>query len=280
MRVGACAFKLREVSTDGDFFGHLYDFVESAYNNRVQLLVFPEFTILELAYLFPEIKEHEFPKYMAEYANQYCDWLTRMSANSGMAIVGGSHFEKRAPGFVNASFTVWPDGSTSKTYKNKLTQYEATVWNLQPGASLHKAADPQVATLICYDSEFPEAARLVCEAGAEVLAIPAFTETRHGFNRVRWCGHARTIENQIFVAHASLLGSLGREPVPQTFGNAAILSPPHDPFPLSGMLAETPLNEEGLAIAELDFDLLQKVREEGDVRNWNDRDSANWKLSD
>ena len=74
------------------------------------------------------------------------------------------------------------------------------------------------------------------------------------------------------------VGSLGREPVPSTFGSAAIISPSHSPFPEGSVLAETRLNEEGLAVAELDFDALRESRESGDVRNWHDRSPVTWKF--
>lgn len=278
MRVGAVAFKLHPAASDGDFFGHLYDFVESAHQNQVQLLVFPEFIILELATLFKEATEPELPFYLAEYSTQFEEWMTRMSHNSGMAIIAGSHFKRTGAQVRNASLAVWPDGSFATTVKNKLTQYESQVWRLTPGVGIAELPDTQIGNLICYDSEFPEAVRTVCENGARVVTIPAFTETKHGFQRVRWCAHARTIENQVYAIHASLLGDLGGEPVPSTFGSSAILSPSINPFPQSGMLAETPINEEGLAIADLDFDLLETARNEGDVRNWNDRDATTWKL--
>lgn len=280
MRVGAVAFKLAHARSDGDFFGHMYDFVESAHQNGVQLLVFPEFAILELVHLFPDIEEIDVPKYLAQYAQQYEDWLVRMSQNSGIALVGGSHFTNGQLGFKNSCFSVWPDGTRGTVVKNKLTQYESQVWNLRPGNGLIKMPDAEIGNLICYDSEFPEAARVLCESGVKILNVPAFTETRHGFQRVRWCAHARAIENQVFVIHASLLGDLGREPVPATYGSSAVICPSITPFPQSGMLAETPLNEEGIAIADLDMSLLDKAREEGDVRNWFDRSAENWRLLD
>ncbi len=111
-----------------------------------------------------------------------------------------------------------------------------------------------------------------------IQCVPAYTETKHGFHRVRWCCHARTVENQIFVAHSSLVGDLGREPVLKTFGSSAVLCPPLHQFPESGVLAETEMNEEGIAITDLDLDLLEEARATGDVRNWHDRHSSSWEL--
>jgi predicted amidohydrolase len=98
----------------------------------------------------------------------------------------------------------------------------------------------------------------------------------HGFHRVRESCRARAIENQVFVVHASLVGSLGREPVPSTAGSSAILAPCVEPFPADGVLAETRLNAEEIAVAELDFEALVASRESGDVRNWHDRSRGDW----
>jgi predicted amidohydrolase len=165
---------------------------------------------------------------------------------------------------------------TTAQEKVKLTTYEREVWKIAPGRGLSTLPDQQTSVLICYDSEFPEAGRALAERGVLLFCVPAFTETMHGFHRVRHSCHARAIENQVFVVHSSLVGSLGREPVPNAVGSSAILAPSFEPFPANGVLAETTMNEEEIAVAKLDFNALRKAREEGDVRNWHDRDAEWW----
>ena len=57
---------------------------------------------------------------------------------------------------------------------------------------------------------------------------------------------------------------------------AAIIAPSVEPFPVEAILRETPLNEEGIVIADLDFDQLLEARSKGDVRNYEDRNSGTW----
>ena len=57
------------------------------------------------------------------------------------------------------------------------------------------------------------------------------------------------------------------------------MAPSVEPFPEQAVLAETPWNEEGAAIADLDFDELLCAREAGDVRNWHDRLKSSWPLT-
>ena len=280
LKVGAGAWKIRKCRSDGDFFGHLHDFVSAAHYQELDVLVLPEHFVLELLGIEPDLAEHKVAEYLVQYADALDEWLVRISGSSGLTIVGGSHFRRRESGRIgNACTTASPDGRLIVNWKNKLTEYERRVWKLEAGTGLKRLQDFRLAPLICYDAEFPEACRNLTEEGVELLLVPAFTETVRGFQRVRWSCQARAVENQIYVAHASLVGALGREPAPTAYGTSAILSPSIEPFPESAVLAETQLNEEGIAVAELDFSELTEARENGDVRNWRDRWPSDWTVS-
>jgi predicted amidohydrolase len=88
------------------------------------------------------------------------------------------------------------------------------------------------------------------------------------------------VENQVFVLHASLVGDIGREPVPESYGSSAIIAPSMAPFPMEAILAETPLNEDAIVVENLDIDALFASRNEGEVTNWKDRDPACWVLGE
>lgn len=280
LKVGAVAWKIRKCRSDGDFFGHLHDFVAAAHYQALDVLLLPEYFVLELLGVEPDLAEHKVAEYLVQYSEALDEWLLRIAQSSGLTIVGGSHFRRRESGRIgNACATATPDGRMVIGWKNKLTEYERRVWRLEPGIGLKRLQDFRLAPLICYDAEFPEAGRNLAEEGVELLLVPAYTETVQGFQRVRWSCQARAVENQIFVAHASLLGTLGREPLVNAVGNSAIVAPSIEPFPESAILAETPTGEEGIAVAELDFALLDEAREQGDVRNWHDRWPSDWTVS-
>lgn len=278
MKVAAVAWKIRQIRSDSEFFGHFYDLIEEAHNGGASVVVLPELQILELLNLEPDLAEHKAARYLVQFSGAIEDWLSRIAASSGMTLVGGSYFKETPQGIVNVCAIADPVRGLALGTKNNLTRYEREMWRLQPGSGLARPHDPRLGVTICYDSEFPESGRALAEEGVLVQCVPAFTETRRGFQRVRWCCQARAIENQNYVVHASLLGSLGREPVPETYGSSAILCPSIEPFPESAVLGETPLGEEGVVIAELNLDLLERAREGGDVRNWNDRHSGEWQL--
>jgi predicted amidohydrolase len=278
VRIAAVNWKLRRIRRDGEFFSHFYDLVEKAHSEGANVIVVPELMVLELLCLEPGLAETKVPRYLAQFSDAIEEWVQRISNNSGLVLVGGSHFKETPDGIVNACAVGHPSLGIVTAAKNNLTQYEKEVWGLAAGSALVKIPDRRLGVTICYDSEFPESGRALAEEGVTIQCVPAYTETKHGFHRVRWCCHARTVENQIFVAHSSLVGDLGREPAASTYGSSAVLCPPLRQFPDTGVLAETAMNEEGIAVTDLDLDLLEEARATGDVRNWHDRDSSDWTM--
>ncbi len=276
LRVATVAWKLRDIRRDGQFFGHFHDLVNEAYELGAEVVVFPELQVLELLHLEKGLREQDVPLYLVQYADAIEDWIRRISESSGLIIVGGSHFKETPEGVVNCCAIGHPKLGVALGYKNNMTTYEREVWHLRPGKGLAKPHEARLGVTICYDCEFPEAGRALAEEGVLIHCIPAYTETQFGYQRVRWCSQARAVENQYYVVHSSLVGDLGREPVPATYGNSAILCPSLTQFPISGVMDETPLNEEGIAVADLSFELLETARETGDVRNWNDRHRGEW----
>ena len=109
-------------------------------------------------------------------------------------------------------------------------------------------------------------ARVMAEAGAEILFVPSCTDGREGFCRVRYCAQARAIENQIYVAMTGTVGNLPLVPYMATnYGQAAILTPSDYFFARDGIAAEGTINQEQLVVADVDLDLLDEQRVNGSV---------------
>ena len=277
VRVAAINWKIRNIRSDGEFWNHAYEFIEQADDHGAQLVVLPELFSLELLTLQPKLREKDSPKYLVQYWDDIVNWLSRIAQNSGMAIVGGSHFYETQEGYKNISPIAFPDGNVYLQEKNKLTVYERSDWGIIQGHGVQPLPG-RLGVSVCYDSEFPEGPRVLAENGMLIHAIPSWTETRRGFQRVRWCGLARAVENQIFVIHSSLVGDLGKEPIPESYGTSAIIAPSIAPFPMEAVLAESKLNEDDIIVAGLEFDALFASRNEGEVSNWQDREASSWTL--
>lgn len=275
LRIASVAWKLRRNRSDGGYFAHWHDLVSEAHDEGAQVVVFPELHLLELLPLAKDVVPFEAADYLVQYGDAMEEWIGRISESSGMILVGGSHFKETPEGIKNVCAVGIPGQGLVLAEKNNLTVYERENWDIVPGRGLARL--PQgLGVNVCYDSEFPGAARALAESGMKTLCVPSWTETRRGFQRVRWSCLARSIENGCFVVHASLVGDLGAEPVPTTFGSSMIAAPSVDPFPIEAILRETELNEEGVVYADLDYDMLEEARANGEVRNWHDRDAGDW----
>src|SRR5690606_3154528 len=142
--------------------------------------------------------------------------------------------------------------------------------NLQP---IQTDCGP-IGVLICYDSEFPEVVRHLVDQGVRILFVPFCTDERQSYLRVRYCCHARAIENQIYVVMSGNVGNLPMvENMDIQYGQSCILTPCDFPFARDGIAAETTVNVESVAVADLRLDLLAEARATGTVQNLKDRRS-------
>lgn len=278
MRVAAVSWEIQDCPSIDSFFDHFRRLVRSCAG--CGLIVFPELPCLELLTHRDDLSPAEMPGWLADQFAPVIGRFSEIAVEAKTDLVAGTYFSRANGGVTNNALTALSDGAQwIESAKVVLTQFEAVEWKLRPGQGLKRHLSRNFGVTVCYDSEFPLSARSLAESGCVIQAVPAFTESEYGFNRVRWSCHSRTIENQIFVIHSSLVGSLGREPVPGTYGSSAVLCPPHPEFGAPGVLVETPFNVEGVAIAEIDLGKIQSARDSGDVRNWHDRDRGDWTVT-
>ena len=278
MRVAAVSWAIREVRSFAEYLAHLDHLIALACREQAQLVVLPESIDLERCSLRPDLAKHEIPQYLAEGVHKVFHQIESLAYEHKITLVGGTHLRHDGEKYVNSAIIATPDGVTFQD-KNVLTQWELNEWEIDHGAGLSLTPGSSLGVTVCYDVEFPGSVRALAEAGCKVIAVPAFNEVQRGFHRVRWTCHARTVECQVYVIHAALVGSLGREPVPTSYGSSAVLCPSVLPMPESGILAETPLNAEGVAIADIDLSLIEVARNSDDVRNWHDRDRGLWQVA-
>ncbi len=248
MTVGAASWKVRRIQDAEEFFAHFEQLARDAKGRGCELLVFPELIALELLALEETVAERDVPQNLAPHSEAWEDLAIHLADELDMLIVAGSWLVEEESGFSNTAFVAYPsrkefqgaDGTlVAGDYQTKVqgTAYEKEVWSLVPGKGLQRLLDGRIGVTICYDAEFPEAARALAGSGAEVICVPSYTEKPHGFERVRNCCLARATENQVFVLHSALVGGLGREPVVSAAGTSAIIAPSFEPFPCPAILA-------------------------------------------
>ncbi len=152
--------------------------------------------------------------------------------------------------------------------KLHMTRFESEDWDINEHSSLKlfETDFGRVAVAICYDVEFPEIARAAARQDTHILVVPSCTDERQGFLRVRYCAHARSIENQMYVIHSPTVGSLPMVPaVSLNYGQAAILTPSDFAFSRDGVLAEGNYNQEMMVIGELNLKTIAESRSSATV---------------
>jgi len=241
-----------------------------------ELLVFPEYFSMELASLFGPGVYGSLSGQLAALQTVLPEFLAlfeRLAVRHGVHVVAGSFPVRDGEGYRNRSHLFRPDGSRAAQDKLQMTRFESERWLISCGDEVDVLATAwgPIGIAICYDSEFPLIARRQVQAGADLIVVPSCTDTLAGYHRVRIGAQARALENQCYVAHASLVGDAAwSEAVDRNVGAAAVYTPVDVGFPDDGVLARGVINEPGWVFADLDLDAIARVRAEGDVFNHRD----------
>lgn len=268
VRIAAIQYLLRPINAFEDFATQAEFFVRSARRYQSDFVLFPEFFTMQLLSYLRDPAPARAVRRLAELAPQYEELFTRLATQTGMYIVAGTHPVIQAGEVFNAAHLFTPGGLVFRQKKVHLTPIEKGPYQLSRGHGfyLYHTDHGKVAILVCYDVEFPEAARCLAKAGAQIIFVPSCTDGRHGFHRVRYCAQARAIENQVYVAVTSTVGNLPAVPYMNTnYGQAAILTPLDYCFARDGIANEGIVNQEQMIVADVDLGLLEEQRITGTI---------------
>lgn len=274
VRISAIQYLLRPIP-DFDAFVHQVEFfVDSAREYGSHFVLFPEFFTMQLLSYMDEPDPGRAVRRLAELTPAYRDLFSRLAIEHGLYIIAGTHPVEEDGKIYNAAHLFTPYGKFFQQRKVHLTRPEKGPYEMSRGDEfcVFETDFGKIAILVCYDVEFPEAARIVAEAGAEILFVPSCTDERQGYWRVRYCAQARAIENQIYVAMTGTVGNLPQVPHMSTnYGQAAIMTPSDFSFARDGIAAEGNFNQEQIIVADVDLDLLVERRANGTVVPLNDQ---------
>ena len=195
-------------------------------------------------------------------------WVQRMAAvarQHAILLLLGS-LPERVAGDTrvhNTSVLLGPDGRPIAVYR-KVHLFDIDLPGMEslkeskavlPGRELVLAPTEwgPIGLSICYDLRFPELYRELTRRGAVALAVPsAFTE-RTGKDHWEVLLRARAIENLAYVLAPAQVGLHGEGR--SSHGHAMIVDP------WGSVLAQVP-GGEGVAVADLDLDRLERLRSE------------------
>jgi predicted amidohydrolase len=133
--------------------------------------------------------------------------VAALAEKTGVAIHYG-YAERDGAALFNAAQCFGPDGARL-THQRKLLippGFEGAHFTPGQGCALFAYRGLRIATLICYDAEFPETVRHVAGLGADLVLVPTALGAQW-----RWVSHtlipARAYENGVFVAYANSAGA-------------------------------------------------------------------------
>ena len=276
VRVATVQYQMRGIGDKAEFQKQIEYFVDVASDYRADFVVFPELYTLQLLSLEEKALE---PEKGIERVTEYTDWYVKMmeklAVSYNINIIGGSHPTRHSSGEIrNTSFVFLRDGAVHAQDKIHPTPSEAYWWNIKGGSrvdTIDTDCGP-IGVLICYDAEFPELSRHLADQGALMLFVPFCTDERRGYLRVRYCCHARAIENQFYVVMSGVVGNLPNvENMDIHYAESCILTPCDFAFARDGVAADTAANTETIAFADLRLPDLRVARQSGSTRNFQDR---------
>jgi len=205
-----------------------------------------------------------FPEYAEPYPGVTTNFLSNLAREKKVLLVGGSIIEQDESGkLYNSSFVFDEQGNLLARHRKihlfdidlpgKLTVKESDI--LDPGSNITIIRYKNLCwgLMICYDCRFPELARAAALEGAEMLVIPAAFSTTTGKDHWELLLRSRALDNQCYVIGASSAPNL--QASHQVWGHSMIV----DPW---GKIVVDAGREERILFAELDFSLLQKIRQE------------------
>jgi predicted amidohydrolase len=271
LKIATLQYLIRPIQDLKEFEDQVVGLVETAADYRCHLLAFPEYFTTQLLTLGDTRRPiDEQIRELAARRPYYTELFSRLAREHGLHIAAGTipEVDPETGSIHNDGYLFTPEGKWGIQGKLHMTRFEREEWDVKSRTELKvfETAIGKIAIAICYDVQFPEIIRAAARAGADLLVVPSCTDDRRGFLRVRYCAHARTIENQLYCVHSATVGSLPMVPaISLNWGQSAILTPSDLPFARDGILAEGLPNHEAMVYGELDMTLLGRARSSGTV---------------
>ena len=267
-RIACVQYQMRKIANFEEFARQVTYFVGVAAEYKADFVLLPEFVSVQLLSQEPVLSTLEGIRRLAGYEPRFSGLMRELAMRHGITLIAGSHPVAEGPRLYNMAFVCLPTGEIVRQPKLHITPSERTSWGISGGHVLRPIDTPKgkIGVLICYDIEFPEAARYLADHGAEIVFVPFCTDNRQGYLRVRYCAQARAIENQVYVALAGNVGNLpdvGNLDV--NYGQAAVFTPSDFAFARDGIAAEADSNEETVLICDVDLGALHAARSDGSV---------------
>lgn len=228
--------------------GEIDRLVRAACAQGARLVVLPEYSVFTV-----DSMDDRFVENAEDLDGPSVRRMAALSVELGVTIVAGVN-EKAGAGKIHNTLVGIQSGELRAVYR-KVHLYDAFGYRESDRVIASDPREPEllevdgftVGMQTCYDLRFPETTRVLVDAGADVIALPA--EWVPGpLKEFHWTTllRARAIENTVYVVAADQCAPTGA-------GNSMVLDPMGNT--LAGVGEST-----GIAVATLDSERLEHVR--------------------
>ncbi len=274
VRIGVVQWQMRPASQIDAIINQAEYFIDTLSDYHSDFILFPEFFNAPLLAEHNEVSQAKAMRKLALATEPILAKMRQFAVSYNVNIIAGSMPVVENRRLFNVAYLCRRDGSFEAVKKIHVTPSERRDFGMS-GGDVIRALDTdcgKIGILICYDVEFPELSRLLRAQGAEILFVPYMTDLQTGYQRVRFCAHARAVENECYVAITGCVGNLPRvDNMDIQYSRSAVFCPSDFSFPSTGIMAESTPNTEMVLIADVDLDLLKHLADKGSVNNLRDR---------
>ena len=167
VRIAAMQYLLRPIGRFEEFATQVEFFVRSAREYRCQFVLFPEYFSMQLLSFLRDPSPARAVRRLAQIAPDYEALFMRLAKESGLYIIGGTHPVIQSGELFNAAHLFTPNGQVFRQKKVHLTPTEKESYQMSRGHGFYcyHTDYGNIGILVCYDVEFPEAARVLAEIG-------------------------------------------------------------------------------------------------------------------
>ncbi len=187
--------------------------------------------------------------------------MQEVAKQHSMVLIVPIYEEEIAGVYYNTAAVIDADGKYLGKYrKNHIPQVDPGFWEkfyFKPGNLGYPVFDTAYARIgvyICYDRHFPEGARALGLAGAEIVFNPSATVA--GLSEYLWRLEqpAHAAANGYFIAAINRVGHEQPWDIGEFYGQSYFCDPRGKIF------AEAPRDRDALVVADLDLDMIREVR--------------------
>ncbi len=186
--------------------------------------------------------------------------LSPYARKHDMVIVVPVYEREQAGIYYNSAAVLDAGGKYLGKYRKNHIPHTAGFWEkyfFKPGNlgyPVFATAHATIGVYICYDRHFPEGARLLGLAGAEVVFNPSATVAGLSQHLWRLEQPAHAVANGYFMG---CINRVGEEPpwsIGKFYGNSYFVDP------RGNFLAEASEDDDELVVADMDLDMIEEVR--------------------